>query len=240
MYESLKNILPRNFLKTNEAFIRKMIYWFYKGSNKQCTVCEKKLQRFVTLKNGDHLCPYCGSLPRHRKLWILLKPFLLPGIKILDFSPPLCIYNKLKSLQEIDYTATDYEGEFAADRSFDITRIHQPADNFDWIICYHILEHIIDDRKAITELYRVLKPQGKCFIQTPFKEGDIYEDQSKQSKQERKQAFGQEDHVRIYSVQGLKQRLEKAGFQVEVLSFSNPEDNLFGFSTIEHVLLATK
>ncbi len=240
MYEAIKNILPRNYLKNNETFIRKIIYLFYKGRLKKCPVCEKKLRKFVKLKNGDSLCPSCGSLPRHRRLWTLLKPFLLPGSHIMDFSPPLCLYKKLKSVPAVFYTATDYEGEFAADHSFDITNINQPSNIFDLIICYHILEHIIDDQKAIAELCRVLKPGGKCLIQTPFKEGSIYEDPSKKTKQERKQHFGQEDHVRIYSVEGLKERLDNAGFLVEILSFSNEHENYFGLSEQEHVLLLTK
>ena len=71
------------------------------------------------------------------------------------------------------------------------------------------------------ELYRVLKPGGMCLIQTPFKKGnDIYEDASITSGEERLKAFGQEDHVRIYSVTGLIERLKKNGFtQVEARTF---------------------
>ena len=105
---------------------------------------------------------------------------------------------------------------------------------------YHILEHIPEDKKAISELYRILKSQGRCFIQTPFKEGDIYEDLSKQTKEERRLHFGQDDHVRIYSIPSLKERLEHAGFKIEVLQFSEKEENYFGFSSNETVLIATK
>jgi SAM-dependent methyltransferase len=240
MYEAIKNILPRNYLKSHEAFIRKIIYLLYIGGLKQCPICKKKLRKFVKLQNGEFLCPYCGSLPRHRRLWTLLQPFLSPGIHLLDFSPPLCFYHVLKRFYGITYAATDYEGEFAADHCFDITNINLPANSFDIIICYHILEHITEDRKAISELYRVLKKGGKCFIQTPFIEGDTYEDDSKESKIERRQHFGQEDHVRIYSVDGLKERLENVGFQLEILSLSAEQDNYFGFSVKEHVVITSK
>ena len=240
MYETIKNIAPRNFLKNNEPVIRKIIYAFYKGNKKQCSLCERNLRKFISLKNGETLCPFCGSLPRHRRLWTLLTPLLIPGIQVLDFSPPLCFFKKLKSFSGIHYTATDYAGEFIADLHLDITNINLPADSIDLILCYHILEHIPDDEKAVIELFKILKPQGKCFIQTPFKEGEIYEDVSKQSKEERKQYFGQEDHVRIYSVSGLKSRLENIGFKVDILSFSNEADNYFGFSQKENVLMCTK
>ena len=240
MYETLKTILPHNFLKRNEPFFRKIIYTFYKGTNKQCPNCEKRLRKFILLKNGETLCPYCGSLPRHRRLWTLIRPFIENGVSVLDFSPPLCFYNKLKSFKQLQYKATNVEKDFFADLNLDITSINLSSNSIDLLLCYHILEHIPHDRKAISELYRILKSPGRCFIQTPFKEGDIYEDFSKQSKEERRLHFGQDDHVRIYSIPSLKERLEHAGFKIEVLQFSEKEENFFGFSTNETVLIATK
>jgi len=240
MYETLKTILPHNFLKRYEHFLRKIIYTFYKGSDRQCPICEKKLRKFILLKNGEMLCPFCGSLPRHRRLWALIRPLLENDISILDFSPPLYFYKKLKALKEIQYKATDFEKQFTADLNLDITNINLSSNSIDMILCYHILEHIPDDKKAMGELYRILKSQGKCFIQTPFKEGDIYEDFSKQSKEERQLHFGQDDHVRIYSLPSLKERLENAGFKIEILQFSEKPENYFGYSTNEIVLIGTK
>jgi len=54
---------------------------------------------------------------------------------------------------------------------YDITDLDIPDDSFDLIICYHILEHVEEDLKAMQELYRVMKKSGVCIIQTPFKEG---------------------------------------------------------------------
>jgi predicted SAM-dependent methyltransferase len=240
VYETIKNIIPRHFLKNNESFIRRIIYTFYKGNRKQCPLCEKKLRKFISLKNGETLCPFCGSLSRHRRLYTLITPLLIPGIRVLDFSPPLYFYKKLKSFRGIHYLTTDYEGEFIADLHLDITNINLPANSIDLILCYHILEHIQDDEKAMSELFRILNPSGKCFIQTPFKQGNIYEDESKRSKEERRKHFGQEDHVRIYSITGLISRLEKEGFKVTTLSFSDEQDNYFGFDKTENVLLCTK
>lgn len=240
MYETLKTILPHNFLKRNEALFRKIIYIFYKGATRQCPICEKKLKKFISLKNGDDLCPFCGSLARHRRLWTLITPLLAPGISVLDFSPPLCFYKKLKLVGDIIYMATDFEKEFTADLNLDITNIKLSSNSVDLILCYHVLEHIPDDKKAMSELYRILKSPGKCFIQTPFNEDDIYEDFSKVSKEERRLRFGQDDHVRIYSIGSLKERLANAGFRIEVLQLSEKKENYYGFSANETVLLATK
>ena len=109
---------------------------------------------------------------------------------------------------------------------------------FDLIICYHILEHVIDDVNAMKELHRVLKPNGTVLIQTPFKEGDIYENYNISSEAERLLHFGQEDHVRIYSIDGLKNRLENSGFTISVTQFE--KDTYLGFSDKETILFATK
>lgn len=137
--------------------------------------------------------------------------------------------------------SSDYENDFLADYKFDITNIDQPNETFDAIICYHILEHVIDDRKAMSELYRILKPNGTIVIQTPFKKGEIYEDYSILSAPERKQHFGQEDHVRVYSVYGLQGRLENAHFKVKTITFKETKDDFkLGFKSPEIVLIATK
>jgi hypothetical protein len=70
--------------------------------------------------------------------------------------------------------------------------------------------------------------------------GDIYENASVQTPQERKIHFGQEDHVRIYSVQGLQNRLENAGFEVIVKKFQELPDDRFGFKPIEIILICKK
>lgn len=111
---------------------------------------------------------------------------------------------------------------------------------FDTIICYHILEHIIDDKKAMSEIYRVLKPKGKAFIQTPFKEGAIYEDYSITTEEARKEHFGQEDHVRVYSVNGLVKRLEDVGFKVDILTFENSSESIRNGFKPETVLVVSK
>jgi hypothetical protein len=90
------------------------------------------------------------------------------------------------------------------------------------------------------ELYRITKPGGICIIQTPFKEGDIYEDSSLRTEQERLLHFGQEDHVRIYSVEGLINRLSIAGFQTTTKTYEERLDHKNGFSSNESVIIAEK
>ncbi|MGA0041494.1 MAG: class I SAM-dependent methyltransferase [Flavobacteriaceae bacterium] len=122
----------------------------------------------------------------------------------------------------------------------DITAISEENNTFDLILCYHILEHVDQDEKALKELFRVLKPNGSVLIQSPFKEGEIYENSKVVKPKDRLRHFGQKDHVRIYSVNGLVSRLELAGFKVEVMTWSALESNPHGFKSKETTLLASK
>jgi SAM-dependent methyltransferase len=187
------------------------------------------------------LCPFCGSLSRNRRLWKLINESDLLKGNVLHFSPSRSLYRVLIKNKGINYFSTDFENEFLADYKYNITNINHPNDKFDTIICYHILEHIIDDQMAMSELYRVLKTDGTLLVQTPFKDGEIYEDFSIASPEKRKEHFGQEDHVRIYSAEGLKVRLENAGFKVKLKTFNKGENNFkYGFNSPEIVLIITK
>ena len=131
-------------------------------------------------------------------------------------------------------------GEFDADKHYNITDISESDNSFNLIICYHILEHIEDDQSAMKELYRVLKKGGSCIIQTPFKDGESYEDDTIKTAEDRLKYFGQEDHLRIYSVDGLKERLTHSDFEVKVNKFNEDKDNFNGLSETEYVLIARK
>lgn len=243
MYNLLKNsitrFIPKKLLFRIEPILRKCYAVTKQGSNHECVICDFKASDWVQLPNNDLLCPNCGSLARDRRLWQLVKEnYIKNDIQILDFSPSRPLFRKWKKEKNVNHIASDLSGDFMADVAYDITQIEEKENTFDLIICYHILEHVIDDVKAMSELYRVLKPNGTVLIQTPFKEGEIYEDYSITSEAERLLHFGQEDHVRVYSVEGLKTRLESVGFDVIVYRFER--DTYLGFSANEIVILASK
>jgi len=243
MYPLVKRIISKLIsneqLVKHEVFLRGMFALLYSGSRHQCTICNKKLRTFLQLSNHDLLCPKCGSLARDRRLWTILNEnYIKRGISVLDFSPSRPLARKMKSIAGIKYISTDLSGNFIADFQYDITKLALNDNNIDLIICYHILEHITDDATAMAELYRVLKPGGHVLVQTPFKEGDIYEDYSIISPDQREIHFGQDDHVRYYSVSGLKERLENTGFEVVTKTYNANEYN--GLKANETVFIITK
>ena len=243
MYNLLKKTVYFIFSKKNlfkiEPFLRTIYALSKTGNNHKCSVCNFEWKAWTTIPNGDNLCPKCGSLSRDRRLWkVISENYLKEQITVLDFSPSRSLFRKWKKVKNINYTASDLSGDFISDVKFDITNISQASETYDLIICYHILEHVIEDEKAMKELFRILKPNGTILIQTPFKDGEIYEDYSITSESERLLHFGQEDHVRSYSINGLKGRLEKGGFSIDVKHFD--KNSYLGFTQNETILIASK
>lgn len=238
--KTVKKIFPQKLIYKIEPLLRKAYSLFFLGNKYHCSICDGSFHRFIKLQNGELLCPCCGSLPRDRRLFDLLKKEDLLQGKVLDFSPSRALYRKFKKTPRIEYFSSDFANEFMSDYQFDITAIKRQDNFFDLIICYHIMEHITDDRKAMAELFKVLKPGGTMLLQTPFREGEIFEDPAITNGGERMKYFGQKDHVRIYSVEGIAGRLNQAGFSVKALQFNEQMFNRSGFSEKEVVLSCKK
>lgn len=135
--------------------------------------------------------------------------------RLLHVSPEHCLKDKIARAVGEGYVSTDYDGE-RADERVDITDAPYPDASFDAIYCSHVLEHIEDDRKAMRELRRILKPNGWAVLMVPITVPRTYEDPSVTDPDERRRVFGQFDHVRRYGPD-FADRLTEAGFLVEAL-----------------------
>ena len=179
-----------------------------------------------TLNYQYYLCPFCGASDRDRLCALYIQDHLKGAktdgaVKIVDFapSPPLSLFIRelIKRLgQEITYWTADLYGE-GVDDKVDITDMRLYKDGqFDFVICSHVLEHVENDRKALSELYRILKPSGWGILMVPIIlsiEG-IDEDPTVVDTAERWRRFGQFDHVRLYSKRGFVERVREVGFLV--------------------------
>ena len=137
--------------------------------------------------------------------------------RVLHFGPEDCFQNYFKNLSTLQYISADLDSHKAMIK-MDIIKIMYKANYFDYIICLHVLEHVLDDYKAIRELFRVLKPGGMVLLQCPinYKLEKTFEDRTITSPEDRKRLFGQSDHVRIYG-DDFFDRLKEAGFLVTVI-----------------------
>lgn len=201
----------------------------FSGDDVQCPICGATQSEFAPFKESrpNAWCLTCGSLERHRLLWLYLqretdfwdehKP-----LRLLHFAPPVFTYSAFSEADHIDYYPVDLFPEKYNHRGStrilkaDITDLPFEDDFFDVVLCYHVLEHVVDDRKAMEELFRVMRKEtGWGIFQVPidYDRETTYEDFSITDPDEREIAFGQFDHVRWYGRDYIE-RLESVGFDV--------------------------
>lgn len=213
-----------------------------------CPICNAEVDAFLSFGSNPRpnaLCPQCGSLERHRLLWLYLNNktnFFKREHIVLDIAPIKLFSDIWSNFFQDNYISIDLSSPLAKIR-MDITDLKFSDNYFDWIICYHVFEHIPDDRKAMQELLRALKPGGKAILQVPIFSGATYEDPSIIAPEEREKAFGQSDHVRRYG-DDYADRLRSVGFDVKVDPYVKElESNivqLYGLSNWEDIFLVQK
>ena len=137
------------------------------------------------------------------------------NIRLLHVAPEKYLQKILKSSSHIEYISGDLNPSTDCDIRLDITDMNLEDNFFDVVICGHVLEHIRDDRKAMSELFRILKPGREAILQAPISKynKETFEDSSIVLLEEREKYFGQKDHVRICGKE-YKNRLESVGFKV--------------------------
>ncbi|GGG52934.1 SAM-dependent methyltransferase [Croceivirga lutea] len=214
-------MLPRPLLIKLSYGIRPILALWYSGKTYVDPIDGKSFRSFLPYgyenSRENVLSPSTLSLERHRLLWLFLKNktnFFTQELKVLHFAPEQAFYNRFKKMKNLDYVTTDLNSPLA-DVKADICNLPFTDNSFDVILCNHVLEHIPDDKKAMQELYRVLKLGGWGIFQIPqdISRASTFEDNSITDKKERARIFGQYDHVRVYGRDYFK-RLENVGFQV--------------------------
>jgi predicted SAM-dependent methyltransferase len=164
-------------------------------------------------------CPSCGARERHRHLWLYLRDktdFFSERLRVLHFAPERPLEQRFAALSNLDYVSTDLDRSRAMVKA-DITALPFSDRSFDVILCSHVLEHVVDDRRALRELFRVLKPSGWAVVQVPTSRrlSETFEDPTIVSPEDRERVYGQTDHVRIYG-RDFAERVREAGFTVRV------------------------
>jgi SAM-dependent methyltransferase len=221
MYQTL-----RSKWRGARRFVRKVPYL---GTARWCPVCNRQSRRFRQFKhhpNPEAQCVHCGALERHRFLWSFIQAHtdLFDGRskRMLHVAPEPCFVEHFRQRLGPGYLTADLSDKQAMVQ-MDITAIQMADDTFDVIYCSHVLEHVPDDRRAMREFYRVLKPGGWAILLVPITAQKTFEDPTVVDPAERLRLFGQEDHVRRYGPDYVD-RLTAAGFEVSEIRVSD----LFG------------
>ncbi len=168
----LKKFIPKKYQPQAQRIYFNLRNLWYLGNRFICPCCNGHFRKFLPFgvkPRANAQCPRCGSLERHRLLWLFLKKktnFFKDSLKVLDIAPVDFFQQKCKVLPNLDYISADISSQIAMIK-MDITNICLPDNQFDCIICYHVLEHIPNDKEAMRELFRVLKPGGGAILQSP-------------------------------------------------------------------------
>ncbi|MGA9874569.1 MAG: methyltransferase domain-containing protein [Solirubrobacteraceae bacterium] len=230
---------PKNALRA----IDRHLPWgqLYRGDAKACPCCEGRFRAMRRFHGRpDARCPGCGALERHRSLWLFLRDeFGIERLRgrMLHVAPEVIFERKFAALPNLEYIRGDLAPQRPGIRRLDVTSIDFPDDTFDIIVINHVLEHVPDDRAAIAELRRTLRPTGVVIMQHPRDEAlaETYEDSSIVTKADRRQHFGQVDHVRLYG-RDFFDRLRAGGFDVETHRYADevsPQDrDLFALAPL--------
>lgn len=192
------------------------------ATERACPVCSHQFPWFLPFGVGlpwrwGVLCPFCRSLERHRLVWLYVGPRLEQLPRLLHVAPERCFEPRLRRLLADRYTTTDFAAP-GVDVRASLEQLPFADASFDALICNHVLEHVHDDARALSELFRVLAPGAWAVLQAPvaYDHARTREDPGESSARERKRRFGQHDHVRWYGTD-YPERIARAGFSVEAL-----------------------
>jgi SAM-dependent methyltransferase len=173
LFKFFLNSIPRPILIKVSYWVRPLIAFILKGNKFTDPIDNKSFRTFLPYGYGKQrnnvLSPSTLSLERHRLLWLYLKDktdFFISQKKVLHIAPEQCFLNRFKKLKNLDYITADLYSPIA-DVKADICNLPFKNNEFDVIFCNHVLEHIENDNKAMSELYRVLKPNGFGIFQIP-------------------------------------------------------------------------
>jgi SAM-dependent methyltransferase len=209
------------------------------GGSHRCAVCDHKVWRFMPYRSGsssaselmraldivgsdpDHFeCPHCGAHDRERHLLLYLRASgiiaELRGKSLLHFAPEKRLSRHIRSAGPSNYLPCDLFPKPGVQR-VDMLDMQFGAGTFEIVIANHVLEHVDDDARALSEIHRVLKPGGMAILQTPYSSRlhRTWQDAGIDTPEARLQAYGQEDHVRLFG-RDIFDRIVAAGFRSDV------------------------
>jgi SAM-dependent methyltransferase len=194
-------------------------------------------------------CPFCGSFDRERHLLLYFDRLNLwpqmSGATILHFAAERHVALRIEACGPAKYVRADRAPRTPDVQPVDITAIPFVGERFDLVIANHVLEHVPEDRRALTEIHRVLKPGGRAVLQTPFSRvlRRSLEDPGINTERLRDGVYGQEDHVRLYGLD-LMERIAAAGFRLRICLHNDvstrEEARLFGMNAQEELILVER
>lgn len=210
---------------------------------RHCPICNYRGEFFpfgLYYVRPDARCGRCGSLERHRLLYLCLRKMdgLPANPRVLHFAPQAAVGRFIKPLAS-EYVSADLLRK-DVDHNWNIEQIDCDDNSFDVVICSHVLEHVDADR-ALAEIKRVLNPDGVAFLMIPICEGldHTYEnpDAAQGTNIDRWMNFQQADHVRIFG-RDFRDKVRSVGFNLSEYVAEGTEAVTYGLVMGERVFIA--
>ncbi|MBQ8367215.1 MAG: class I SAM-dependent methyltransferase [Alistipes sp.] len=223
------NHVPRRWLQRIAGWAVPIVGILYVGRGRRCPICGCRRRKFLPYgyvsSREDALCPRCLSLERHRMIWLWMErhtDLFDSRPRLLHIAPEVSLMRHFKRLYRGTecYTTADLESPLA-DIHFDVQHIPLEDRSIDVVVCNHLLEHVEDDRRAMRELFRIMRTGGWGIMIVPEdrSRAATFEDDTITDPAERTRIFGQYDHRRIYG-RDYDDRLCEVGFDVERIAFA--------------------
>jgi SAM-dependent methyltransferase len=257
------NAVYVSFKEAKKALIRRIRLPQHLGDEHCCPVCGTHVKAFKpiwksyirkvnetnyvyplssveTFNAQAYSCPACDASDRER-LYALYFDEVNAALdqsrphRLVEFAPSPALRRRLRGYAHIAYRSADLFRQAVDDR-IDITDMAAyPTGSVDIFLCSHVLEHVPDDRKAMGELFRTLKPGGFAIVMVPLIHGldETHEDPAINTNELRWKYYGQDDHVRQYGKADFVKRLTAAGFQVDQIGVDH-----FGADVFERAGIA--
>ena len=228
-------LVPRHYLHLVSHFFLRIFSLFMRGNNFEDPIngiSYRKILPYGRINpRPNALAPDSMSLERHRLIWLYLKQktsFFTDPVKFLHIAPEYCFIPLFKKQKTLDYVTADLNSPWA-DIKMDVHNIPSEKNQFDFIMCNHVLEHVEDAHKVMTEFFRVMKKGGWGIFQVPIDTSrkETFDDPTITDPREREKHYWQADHVRLFGLD-YGNKLAAAGFEVTEENFINelPKDLL--------------
>ena len=221
-------LIPRHYLQHVSHIFLRILSLFMRGNKFEDPINGikyNKLLPYGRLKPRENaLAPDSMSLERHRLMWLFLQQktnFFTEKLKFLHVAPEFCFINLFKKMENLQYITGDLVSPWA-DVKMDVHNIPFNDNEFNVVICNHVLEHVKDDKKVMEEFYRVMKKGGWGIFQVPIDKNNkqTIEDPNITDPKDREKLYWQSDHLRLYGLDYSK-KLQKVGFKVTESNFIN-------------------
>lgn len=212
-----QNLILNNYYSNVESLLSEL-----ESSKKYyCPICETYHDGFLPFGNPmrfDAKCPNCGSLERHRFIYLYLKNktnIFNKNSKVFQFNPINSLYNLFKKNNRC-YISGGTKVTGNIDKIIDLEKITFEDNYFDYVLNFHILDKVKDDIKVISELYRVVKPYedgGLVLINVPILRDETQEYGSDDLTSN--ESFNESKPFRVYG-HDIIYKLEDVGFSVDI------------------------